>query len=132
MATTTAAEQPLLDLVREWSAAELAGDWVALGDLLTGDFVGVGPQGYLRTREQWLARYSSGAVRTTSFTVDEVRVRLYGDTAVLIAAQTQRSTNKGDNADGAFRFTLIAVREEGRWLLAGLHVSPNAAAAATP
>ncbi|WPO70540.1 nuclear transport factor 2 family protein [Streptomyces sp. KN37] len=131
MATTTAAEQPLLDLVREWSAAELAGDCVALGDLLTGDFVGVGPQGYLRTREQWLARYSSGAVRTTSFTVDEVRVRLYGDTAVLIAAQTQRSTNKGDNADGAFRFTLIAVREEGRWLLAGLHVSPNAAAAAT-
>ncbi|MEV5981892.1 nuclear transport factor 2 family protein [Streptomyces sp. NPDC052114] len=127
MATTTS-EQAVLNLVEEWRAAELAGDWAALGDLLTDDFIGVGPKGYLRTRDQWTARHRSGAVRTTAFAIGEAQVRHYGDTAVVLVAQTQRSTNNGDDASGAFRFTLVAVRAEDRWRLAGLHVSPDAAA----
>ncbi|WP_055697667.1 nuclear transport factor 2 family protein [Streptomyces silaceus] len=129
MATTTATERAVLNLVEDWSAAELAGDWAALGVLLTDDFIGVGPKGYLRARDQWLARYRSGAVRTTAFEVGDTQVRAYGDTAVVLVAQRQQSTNNGDDASGAFRFTLIAVRQDDRWRLAGLHVSPDAAAA---
>ncbi|MFG2491062.1 nuclear transport factor 2 family protein [Streptomyces caniferus] len=93
MNTTTSPEQAVAELVQHWSKAELDGASSALGELLTGDFIGVGPRGYLRTHNQWLARYSSGAVHTTAFNLSELNLRVFGDTAVVVAAQTQRSTN---------------------------------------
>ncbi|CAM5633860.1 MULTISPECIES: nuclear transport factor 2 family protein [Streptomyces] len=124
--TTTLAEQAVTDFVREWSTAEERGEHRALDDLLAKDFVGVGPRGFVRSREEWLARYSTGTVRNTSFEVSDLRIRSYGETAVVVAAQTQQSVNGDADASGAFRFTLIVVRQDGRLRLAGLHLSPNA------
>ncbi|GAA3501006.1 nuclear transport factor 2 family protein [Streptomyces griseoincarnatus] len=123
---TTLAEQAVTDFVREWSTAEERGEHRALDDLLAKDFVGVGPRGFVRSREEWLARYSTGTVRNTSFEVSDLRIRSYGETAVVVAAQTQQSVNGDADASGAFRFTLIVVRQDGRLRLAGLHLSPNA------
>lgn len=127
--TTTLAERAVTDFVREWSTAEERGDHRALDDLLAKDFVGVGPRGFVRSREEWLARYSTGTVRNTSFEVSDLRIRSYGETAVVVAAQTQQSVNGDADASGAFRFTLIVVSHDGRPRLAGLHLSPNAAPA---
>ncbi|MER8160495.1 nuclear transport factor 2 family protein [Streptomyces sp. NPDC094472] len=127
--TTTLTEQAVTDFVREWSTAEEGGDHRTLGDLLAKDFVGIGPRGFVRSREEWLARYSTGTVHNTSFEVSDLRIRSYGETAVVVAAQTQKSVNGDADASGAFRFTLIVVRQDGRLRLAGLHLSPNAAPA---
>ncbi|MFE9367987.1 nuclear transport factor 2 family protein [Streptomyces sp. NPDC006978] len=124
--TTTLAEQAVADFVQEWSTAEEQGDHRALDDLLAKDFVGVGPRGFVRSREEWLARYSTSTVRNSSFEVSDLRIRCYGETAVVVAAQTQQSVNGEADASGAFRFTLIVVREDGWLQLAGLHLSPNA------
>ena len=40
--------------------------------------------------------------------------------------QAQQATYKGHDASGRFRGTLVAVRKDGRWLIAGLHLSPMA------
>lgn len=128
--TTTLSEQAVADFVRDWSAAEERGDDVALDGLLAEDFVGVGPRGFVRSREQWITRYSSKTVRNSSFEVKDLRIRSYGETAVVVAAQTQQSVNGDADASGAFRFTLIIIRQDGRLRLAGLHLSPNAAAVA--
>ncbi|WP_062008677.1 nuclear transport factor 2 family protein [Streptomyces hygroscopicus] len=127
--TTTLTEQAVTDFVQEWSTAEERGDHRTLGDLLAKDFVGIGPRGFVRSREEWLARYSTGTVHNTSFEVSDLRIRSYGETAVVVAAQTQKSVNGDADASGAFRFTLIVVRQDGRLRLAGLHLSPNAAPA---
>ncbi|WP_030590922.1 nuclear transport factor 2 family protein [Streptomyces anulatus] len=127
--TTTLAEQAVADFVQEWSTAEEREDHRALDDLLAKDFVGVGPRGFVRSREEWLARYSTGTVRNVLFAVSDLRIRCYGETAVVVAAQTQRSVNGDADASGAFRFTLVVVRQDGRLQLAGLHLSPNAAPA---
>ncbi|MFE6286287.1 nuclear transport factor 2 family protein [Streptomyces sp. NPDC057877] len=121
--------ETVTDFVEKWRRAEEDGDPAALDRLLADDFLGVGPHGFLRDRAQWIARYSSGAVRNSSFALRDLRVRRYGPTAVVVAAQTQRSVNGGADASGAFRFTLVVVRQdEGILRLAGLHVSPDAAA----
>ncbi|MCO1575103.1 nuclear transport factor 2 family protein [Crossiella sp. SN42] len=122
-------EREVRELVAKWAEAEGSGDAGELGALLTEDFVGVGPQGFVRTRAQWLGRHSSGAVRNTEFTVHDYDLRRYGDTAVVVAAQTQQGTNNGADASGAFRFTLVLVRDGAVLRLAGLHLSPNRAAA---
>jgi ketosteroid isomerase-like protein len=119
-------EDHLLALGQEWATAELHGDAAALDHLLTDDFVGIGARGFMLTKEQWLARYTSGSLRLYSFTWDEVRVRVYGDAAVTTARQTQQGAFQGHDIAGQFRVTQVFVRQGGRWLLASLHLSPIA------
>jgi len=115
-------------LAEDWAAAELRGDTAFLGHALTGDFVGVGPRGFTLNKEQWLERHGSGKLRYESFGLDEVGVRLYGDAAVTVCRQTAEGVYEDENGrydiHEQFRATLIFVKQEERWLLAGLHLSP--------
>lgn len=120
-------DQRLEVLAREWAAAEQRGDTASLAHMLADDFVGIGPRGFMLTKEQWLARYTSGGLRNASFALDEVRVRVYGDAAVATGRQTQRGDFQGHDIAGQFRTTQVFVRQDGRWLLAALHLSPIAA-----
>jgi ketosteroid isomerase-like protein len=122
-------EDHLQALGQEWAAAELRGDTTFLDHTLTDDFVGIGPRGFMLTKEQWLARYTSGGLRQDSFIWDEVRVRVYGDAAVATGRQTQQGAFQGHDIAGQFRVTQVFVRQQGRWLLAALHLSPIAGGA---
>ena len=112
------------ELDRQWVDAELRGDADALAGLSVADFTLVGPLGFVLTREQWLDRYRSGDFVTTSLEWDDVEVRDYGMAAVAVGRQTQRATYRGGPSDGQFRVTQIAVRTDGGWRLAGMHLSP--------
>ena len=113
-----------------WSAAELRGDTASLGEILADDFVGVGPRGFTLTKEQWLERHESGKLRYESSGLDEVAPRLYGDAAVAVCRQSAEGVYEDENGrfdlHDQFRATLVFVRQQGRWLLAGLHLSPIA------
>lgn len=130
MTTTTGRtdknEQGVLALVDEWARAELAMDGAALDGLLADDFIGIGPFGYLLSREQWVKRYESGVLKQQAFAFEDPAVRLYGDAAVIIGSQNQRTTHQGNDVSGRFRATLFAVRSGNEWRLAGLQLSPQA------
>ena len=117
-------QQAILELGRRWAAAERAGDAAALDAVLAPTFVGVGPWGFVLTREQWLARYAPGGLRNQAFTWEEVQVRDYGDSAIAVGVQAQEATYQGQDASGRFRATQVAVRDGGHWLVAGMHLSP--------
>ena len=109
--------------LRDWATAELSGDATFLERNLTDDFIGVGPYGYLLTKDEWLERYESRKLRYESFRLDEVRVRLYGEAAVVIARQTTEGRYGENDLPGNLRATLFFAQQEGRWLLAGIHMS---------
>jgi hypothetical protein len=71
------ARTDVLDLVGDWAAAEQDNDAEALDKLLAGDFVGVGPLGFVLDRDQWLGRFGNGLENRT-FAVEDARVRDYG------------------------------------------------------
>ena len=121
-----AMQAQVLELGRRWADAESRGDAAALGGLLADDFMLVGPFGFMLDKQQYLGSRRSGDLNHESFAWDDVRVRLYGDTAVAIGSQTQKSTYQGRDASGRFRVTQIAARLDGRWRLVGLHLSPIA------
>ena len=120
--------EELKKIVEDWAVAELRGDATFLGSVLAEDFVGVGPRGFTLTREQWISRHEAGNLRYESFGLDEVDVRLYGDAAVAVCRQTAEGVYEDENdrydIHEQFRATLVFVRQQGHWLLAGLQLSP--------
>ena len=116
----------ILELGRHWANAERAGDADALEPLLADDFLLVGPLGFMLDKTQYLGSRRSGELRHESLTWDDVRVRAYGDAAVAVGAQTQRTTHQGRDASGRFRVTQVAIRSGDGWILAGLYYSPIA------
>ena len=119
--------QRVMTLGVDWAAAELRGDSAFLGEILADDFVGVGPRGFTLTKDQWLSRHNLGSLRYESFGLDEVQVRHYGDAAITVCRQSARGVYEDENGrfelDDQFRATLIFVRQEGSWQLAGLQLS---------
>ena len=120
--------QKITELGEDWAAAELRGDVASLAAILADDFVGVGPRGFTLTRDQWLSRHDTGSLRYESFGLDEVQVRPYGDAAITVCRQSTEGVYEDENGhfelDAQFRLTLVFVKQDGRWLLAGLQLSP--------
>jgi ketosteroid isomerase-like protein len=121
---STSNQQDILDFLQRWIDAERKADHGTLDELLTDDFVGVGPRGVTLTKDQWLERYRTGALKHTTFDLEELQVRDYGTAAGVVAVQAQQSSYQEHDAGGRFRVGLMIVRPDGRWLLAGAQLSP--------
>jgi ketosteroid isomerase-like protein len=105
-----------------WTAAELAGETEKLAGLLTDDFYGVGPLGFVLPRPAWLGRHEQG-LDYEAFDLDEVQVHLYGDLGLVIARNNTRGTHRGRPIPEAVRATLVIPADSGRRRLAAIHMS---------
>jgi ketosteroid isomerase-like protein len=114
-------EQEIAQLAGTWATAELERNTAFLGQCLADDFVGVGPLGFLLSKQEWLARHQSGDMKYTVHTLDEVKVRGYDQAAILVGRLTQEATFRGNPMNTQMRTTLVFVRQHGHWHLAGLH-----------
>ena len=121
--TATASADDVLDLVRRWAAAEERMDADRLDGLLAEGFVGVGPLGFVLTREQWLVRFRNGLVNR-AFTVEDAQVHPHDAVAVVVGVLAQETSWQGADNSGRFRVTLTAVRAADGWLLASVHIGP--------
>jgi uncharacterized protein (TIGR02246 family) len=108
--------------LERWADAERSGDPTKLASLLTDDFLGVGPLGFVLPKQAWVARRDHG-LTYDSFEIDETHVRQHGDAAVVTLLQRTRGNHRGQPIPEAARATLTLVHDDGRWLLAGLHLS---------
>jgi len=114
-------EQEVARLADAWAAAELQRDTAFLEKLLADDFVGVGPLGFLLTRQEWLARHQTGYLKYDVHTLDEARVRVYNEAAILIGRLTQEAAYRGNPINAQLRRTLVFIHQHEQWHLAGLH-----------
>lgn len=114
----------ITETLQRWSTAQEQNDITTLEAVADEEFALVGPFGFVLTKEQWLAQFRSGALVTQSLKQDEILVREYGDTAIVISAQTQQAAYDGSPADGRFRLTQILVKKDSAWRMAGMHFSP--------
>jgi ketosteroid isomerase-like protein len=117
-------DQIIRHVDQERIQAQIGADTAALDRIYADDFIGIGPSGVVRTKSQVIADFTSGNLRFQSITADDVRVRVYGNTAV----ETGRSTMIGQ--DGAKpvprdnRFTRVWVKQQRGWRLVSNHYSP--------
>ena len=118
------AEEQVHEFGRVWAAAEERGDTEVLAGLATDGFRLVGPLGFVLDRDQWLARYGDGGLVTEKLDWAGVEVRDFGGAAIAIGVHEQVATHRGNPVNGRFRATHVLVRDDGRWRLASIHLSP--------
>ncbi|HEX7964701.1 MAG TPA: nuclear transport factor 2 family protein [Gammaproteobacteria bacterium] len=113
----------LLDLEQRWAAAAAARDHAALDAILADDFTDVSWQGKLRSKADALAA-PAAPVRMRQ-TLSELKVRVYGDTAVVTGL------NMAAAVDGSFttriRFTDVFIRHAGTWRAVSAQETPERA-----
>ncbi|MGD9998171.1 MAG: nuclear transport factor 2 family protein [Ilumatobacteraceae bacterium] len=100
------------DIVDRWTAAERDGDRDGLDALLTDDFVGIGPVGFMLPKPAWLARFGPD-LRYEHLELDEITARDYGDATVVVARQHATGEARGNPVPGDTRVSFVVVPAEG-------------------
>ncbi|MBV9689207.1 MAG: nuclear transport factor 2 family protein [Ktedonobacteraceae bacterium] len=59
-------QQEVMQLADAWANAELHGDIASLERCLSDDFIGIGPSGFMLTKQEWLARHEAGDLKYES------------------------------------------------------------------
>jgi len=114
-ADTASVEQTLLQMERDWTQASLKKDAAALEKILADDWVAIGFQGTTTNKTQALAELKSGVSTTQSVELGDMKVRIFGTTAIVTGDDTEKSTYKGKDSSGKYAWTDIFVQRNGRW-----------------
>jgi ketosteroid isomerase-like protein len=101
----------------------IAADTIALRRIYADDFFGIGPTGVVRNKAEVIADFTSHALTYQSITTAEVRVRVYGNTAVETGRSTMVGQDRGNAVPRENRFTRVWVMMDGRWQLVANHSS---------
>ena len=112
-------------LEEAWRAAMLKGDSAVMGSLLADDFIAISVNGTLQTKEESLAKLSSGKKHLTSLELSDRRVRFYGSTALVTSKAEVSGTNAAEeDITGSYRYTRVYVRNaQGKWKIVSFEAS---------
>jgi conserved hypothetical protein len=116
-------EQVIRQLDYERIQAQIGANALALNRIYADDFIGIGPSGTVRTKAQVISDFTSADLKFQSITTDDVRVRVYGNTAVETGRSTMIGQDKGKAVPRDNRFTRVWVKQDGRWRLVANHYS---------
>lgn len=95
--------------------AHLRLDLTTLEHLLHPDYVIVQPGGTVETKAEVLASYRTGTRYWDTAQADQLDIRLYGDTAIVIGRWRASGQHGAERFDYAARFLSVWVKQEGRW-----------------
>lgn len=94
-----------------------------LTEFLTEDFTLTDASGTISTRADDIEIAKKGTIKYEVFENHDMKVRLYGDSAV-VTGRTRVKGKSGENAfSSEFQFTDTLVRRDGRWQVAASHIS---------
>ena len=119
----TSTEQAVRQQDLERIRAQIAADTLALRRIYADDFLGIGPTGVVRNKAEVIADFTSHALTYQSITTAEVRVRVYGNTAVETGRSTMVGRDRNKPVPRDNRFTRVWVMTAGRWQLVANHYS---------
>ena len=90
-------------------------DLTILEHLLHPDYIIVQPGGKIETKAEVLASYRTGMRHWDTAQADQLDIRLYGDTAIVIGRWRASGQYGPERFKYAARFLSIWVKQEGRW-----------------
>jgi catechol 2,3-dioxygenase-like lactoylglutathione lyase family enzyme len=115
-------DHEIRELATRWATAEVDGDVEVLDELLTREFRGIGPLGFVLDKSAWLHRFTDGLHnRSLSFVGLQVATQGYG-LAVVVAVLNQQATFNDFDSSGHYRISFVAVKHNGDWRITSCHI----------
>jgi ketosteroid isomerase-like protein len=108
-------EQTLMQMERDWGAAEIKKDYAAVERILADDWVGIDYSGNIVDKAQAIEDLKSGTSTLTSEELGPMTVRVFGNTAVVTGSDTEKSADRGKDSSGKYVWTDVFVSRNGRW-----------------
>ena len=115
MLTDEAAMAEVLAAEQAWTTAHRQLDLVAIAQLMADDYVIIRPDGRVEDKAAALADYTKAQRNWEVAESDQLDVRVYGTTAVVIGRWQARGVNNDQRFDYAARFISLYVQRNGRW-----------------
>ncbi len=118
-------EQLFLQLEEELAQALLKKDPEPLYRILDEGYILTNAIGSIKTKEQTINKFHHSVDEFSFFSVTngDLRVRLYGDAAVVTGTQVQHATKHDQLVFVKLRFTSMYAKREGNWKLVAGHKS---------
>lgn len=118
VAKSAKVEEEIKKIELELESAVMSGNADKYATYLADDYVLINAAGLVASREQILAALkASGPSKGDSLFPDNLKVRVYGEAAVLNGHLTWRGTDNGQKLTRESLFTKVFVRRKGHWYM---------------
>ncbi len=109
-----------------WNDAYISGAADALDHLWADDLIVTMTDMSVMTKPKAIGLLRSAHMRFPRYETSDIRIRVYGDAAV-VTGRLQRTRNvNGQNVEDDWRFTKVYIRRSDRWLVVAWHASTSA------
>ena len=123
MVRIMSAHEELTRLAHDWDRAMVENDADAIGSYMCNDWTIVDSDGSIGSRKDFLDFVRSGDLTHDRMETHDSEVRVYGDSAVMIARGVSGGNYRGQSFLLTERVTCVFVRIAGKWLCAHTHRS---------
>jgi ketosteroid isomerase-like protein len=120
-------EEQIKKMERDRAAAVVKGDVAMLEGLTSDDYVLINANGQLSDKAATMNAIKTGIIKLTANDVSDMKVRVYGDTAVVTGKSTAKGTIAGVEIKGPLMFTRVYVKKNGKWQSVAFQQTPIAA-----
>jgi ketosteroid isomerase-like protein len=118
-----AAHKEIEALELQWRQAIISNDVNKMDHLLADDYIGISANGTVETKAQALAQRKTGTMRIVKLDINDLKVRVYGDTAVVTSRADLQGTNGQSDIGGNYRYTRVYNYRFGQWKIVSFEAS---------
>ena len=108
-------EEELKKLETDRAAAAVKGDVATLEKQTSDDYTFINLYGQMSDKSQMVNNFKTGRTKITSNEVSDMKVRVYGNTAVITGKADVAGTMAGKDTKGQIMFTRVYVKKGGSW-----------------
>jgi ketosteroid isomerase-like protein len=117
------AHKEIEGLELDWRQAQLTNNVSEVDRLLADDYLGISANGTLETKADELTRRRNGSLHITQLDLSDIKVRIYGDTAVVTSKAALVGKNGDRDISGRFRYTRVYSNRNGQWRIVSFEAS---------
>ena len=116
-------EQELIKMENDWLQAFFKNDDAFADRFLADDYMGTDEHGNVKNKAQEIAEIRAGVHLSTSGVLDNIRVRVYGDVAVVTGRRIMKGPFQGKEYRTPYLLTDTFIRNDGSWQCLASHES---------
>ena len=108
-------EEQLMKLETDRAAAVVKGDVATLEKQTSDDYTLINMNGQMSGKAQMVNAFKTGLTKLTSNEPSDMKVRVYGNTAVITGKADVKGTLGGKDTNGQIMFTRVYLKKNGTW-----------------